>query len=808
MKTKIRTPFLLLTLLIFVVLNTAGQTVADSAEYLAPPENLYYGADLNGVLTGYGEVSVGDARIGEKNIILIKETIHIKQMVLGGNVDTEIAYEYHVDPGTGQYIYCDNDILQATIKAGSTVHIEGNTAHFHSKIDGSSRDIQLPEDIILENSQYFPHLTEAFLVSGKESFDGQVLDLRFGTIQDKTFTMVGKETLTFNDREYETLVIKDLNKSTGVASRIWLDTKTAYPVQMELPNQLTIFLADKSVQKQITTANLDNVIFGKVDRLIPDILSISYMEVKAKIRTMGEWTVSEDLNVPNQIFEGTVHENLIDGVFKISHPRYDGKNAPAFPDGYSQYAGPVKYLEPEDFIESDHPDLVMKALEITDGASNSWDAAVRLSSWVSDHIEGAIPGGITALKVYETRGGECGGHSRLLTAFCRAVGIPARMVIGCMYTTYYGGSFGQHAWTEVFMGDEAGWIPVDATIGEVDYVDCGHIRLGEMASFNPVEMEILNYQVGDQNPAGEAADTEIYRTYAPYLGEYHRLENNATFTLELNDGVPVIHIPNTMPLALYEPDELGFWYAKLTNRLYFHFERNRDGKVRTMHLHQITPLEKKEHADSIANEIPEMYHGHLGTYFLPQLNALFEVSWRNGSLALYDPFEKVHVGLQAPDSNDIWMDEFNRNQIEFIHDENGEVTSLNILQDIPVYKGKLAVPIIREAINNHGFEAGVSQYESLKIVKNEDYLFSESDMNSLGYEFMNEGKYEQAIQIFKWNVTDHPNSWNVYDSLGEAYKKAGQTGLAIRNYRKSLELNPNNENGKKMLKDLGVEMEE
>jgi len=54
------------------------------------------------------------------------------------------------------------------------------------------------------------------------------------------------------------------------------------------------------------------------------------------------------------------------------------------------------------------------------------------------------------------------------------------------------------------------------------------------------------------------------------------------------------------------------------------------------------------------------------------------------------------------------------------------------------------------------------------------------------------------------SVSEHPESWNVYDSLGEAYMKQGEKELAIENYQKSLELNPNNENGKDMLKKLGV----
>ena len=48
----------------------------------------------------------------------------------------------------------------------------------------------------------------------------------------------------------------------------------------------------------------------------------------------------------------------------------------------------------------------------------------------------------------------------------------------------------------------------------------------------------------------------------------------------------------------------------------------------------------------------------------------------------------------------------------------------------------------------------------------------------------------------------NPQSANAYDSLGEAYMKAGDNEKAIKNYKKSLELNPENNNAKKMLEKL------
>ena len=84
-----------------------------------------------------------------------------------------------------------------------------------------------------------------------------------------------------------------------------------------------------------------------------------------------------------------------------------------------------------------------------------------------------------------------------------------------------------------------------------------------------------------------------------------------------------------------------------------------------------------------------------------------------------------------------------------------------------------------------------------------EYLLTESEINSLGYYFLHTRKavYE-AIAVFQINVEAFPNSANVYDSLGEAYMAKGEKELAIRNYQRSLELNPQNTNAVEMLKKL------
>ena len=110
--------------------------------------------------------------------------------------------------------------------------------------------------------------------------------------------------------------------------------------------------------------------------------------------------------------------------------------------------------------------------------------------------------------------------------------------------------------------------------------------------------------------------------------------------------------------------------------------------------------------------------------------------------------------------------------------------------------------MVNAALTSGGVEAATQAYQAYK----NDSIFGISNtepvMNFLGYQLMNQGRLPEAIAIFKLNVDSYPASWNVYDSLGEAYKNAGETKQAIRNYEKSIELNPENSNGAQILKEL------
>ena len=103
-----------------------------------------------------------------------------------------------------------------------------------------------------------------------------------------------------------------------------------------------------------------------------------------------------------------------------------------------------------------------------------------------------------------------------------------------------------------------------------------------------------------------------------------------------------------------------------------------------------------------------------------------------------------------------------------------------------------AAAILEQYINEKGIKVTVLKYNEMKNRPGTEFFFAENEFNRLGYTLMNAGKIKEAIEIFKINVEKYPGSGKVYESLGEAYINDGQKELAIKNYKKSLELNPNN----------------
>jgi tetratricopeptide (TPR) repeat protein len=103
-------------------------------------------------------------------------------------------------------------------------------------------------------------------------------------------------------------------------------------------------------------------------------------------------------------------------------------------------------------------------------------------------------------------------------------------------------------------------------------------------------------------------------------------------------------------------------------------------------------------------------------------------------------------------------------------------------------------------VTTQGIGPGIQAYRSLE--QSPDFLVTEVQLNTLGYRLLGLKRVPEAIEVFKLNVAAYPRSANAYDSLGEAYLTHGDREEAIRSYRRSLELNPQNANAVERLRTL------
>ncbi|MBX2873895.1 MAG: hypothetical protein KTR30_17400 [Saprospiraceae bacterium] len=79
----------------------------------------------------------------------------------------------------------------------------------------------------------------------------------------------------------------------------------------------------------------------------------------------------------------------------------------------------------------------------------------------------------------------------------------------------------------------------------------------------------------------------------------------------------------------------------------------------------------------------------------------------------------------------------------------------------------------------------------------------EKGWNTIGQRFMQRGSVQQAKEIFEQNAKEHPESWNVYYSLGSYYQGQGENKLALKQYQKVLSLHPGHTYAIQAMGELG-----
>jgi hypothetical protein len=134
----------------------------------------------------------------------------------------------------------------------------------------------------------------------------------------------------------------------------------------------------------------------------------------------------------------------------------------------------VEATKPTRFVQSDHKEIIKLARRAVGNTTNAAEAARKIETFVADYVENKSLsiGYASAAEVAESRQGDCSEFAVLTAAMCRAVGLPAQVVVGMAYVKdfsgltigrqakFENGAFGGHAWVQAYIGDK--WVGLDA----------------------------------------------------------------------------------------------------------------------------------------------------------------------------------------------------------------------------------------------------------------------------------------------------------------------------------------------------------
>ncbi len=287
-------------------------------------------------------------------------------------------------------------------------------------------------------------------------------------------------------------------------------------IEMRVPAQKAAFRkSNAAALRGLTSYDPGSRLFSIVEEALPDPAKLTLMKCLVKATVSGEKPTADSLRSPIQKFTGTAKGGEIDGTFEVSPYSYAGKAAPRMSEMPPSDPALAPFLKAEPNIECDDPEIKELARKLTEGCATTWDAVVKIGEWVKANITYTITGS-GARECLRSRKGDCGPHSWLTIALCRAAGIPARITGGILYSRALGGSFGQHYWTCVWMGAD-GWVPIDTTTGEVGTLSPAHITLWNLAGIASLDVKVLDYapkaEVKDAPPA------QPRREYRPTVGQ-------------------------------------------------------------------------------------------------------------------------------------------------------------------------------------------------------------------------------------------------------------------------------------------------
>jgi len=172
----------------------------------------------------------------------------------------------------------------------------------------------------------------------------------------------------------------------------------------------------------------------------------------------------------------------------------------------------------------------------------------------------------------------------------------------------------------------------------------------------------------------------------------------------------------------------------------------------------------------------------------------------DSTLATYRALRKRYYGRAAYDFGPVTLVDVASTVSAGGHPDDGvQLNALNVEMnpESDFAKREYAASATLQAFRHGDADSATALVRQLKA-RFGSAIFTEDDLNQMGYTLLGEKKAAAAVAVFKLGVESFPASANSYDSLGDAYAANGDRKLAIENYEKALKIAPSDETKKKL----------
>ena len=279
--------------------------------------------------------------------------------------------------------------------------------------------------------------------------------------------VLATETLIYQLIERQVYVMEQtIDMMGGITARVWVDSDgVTYRTEMPL---MGLSMAMTKTDRKTAIRNI-----GEVDILLRTRILPGGKRPTPKAERLVAYVKLTEGDIAQAVMSTSFQQLAVTseqaGTLSIQVPTVETESCPDLPiqDEESAFLGSSAY------IQTGHPEIRAKALEILAGETNSWRAAKQLSQWVYTAItDKELSGGYnSSLTTLGSRSGDCTEHTVLFIALARSVGIPARICSGLIFSQ---DAFYYHFWPEVYVGR---WVQTDPTLGQT-LADANHIQLG------------------------------------------------------------------------------------------------------------------------------------------------------------------------------------------------------------------------------------------------------------------------------------------------------------------------------------------